>query len=197
MKKLILICMLISPLCRAQDSTNTGTRLANPINHLRENVWRVLFLSPGVANEVRLGVRTTLSSGLRLDGAIVGGGNNDGRLYTSYYFSPVLSSGIRYYYNLERRLRKEKSIRYNSANYLTIRANYFLPPFIEHIDARAAIITPEQGISVQAMWGFQRTYRRNFYLNLALGVGASQRYVGLASEFALGYTFPGKPQRLR
>lgn len=197
MKKLILICLLLSPLCRAQDSTITPARLANPINYLRGNVWRALFLMPGVANEVRLGARTTLSSDFQLNSVIVGGGNNDGRLYTSYYVNSVLSSGVRYYYNLEKRLRKEKSIRYNSANYLTVRASYFLPPFVKRIDARAATITPEEGIGVQAMWGIQRTYRRNFYLNLALGVGASQRYVGLASDFALGYTFPGKPLRFR
>lgn len=195
MKKLFLACLLAPALCRAQDSTDTAIRLANPINYLRENVWRVLFLSPGVSQETRLGVRTTLASDLRLGGAFVANGSSNS-FHSSYYLNSVLSSGVRYYYNLERRLQRGKSIRYNSANYLTLRASYSLPPFLEHHES----ITPlnaYQGLGVQAMWGFQRTYRRNFYLNLALGLGVSQRYTGIASDFALGYTFSGKPQRLK
>ena len=197
MKKLLLLCLLVPLLCRAQDSTNTATRLANPINYLRQNVWRVLFLSPGVAQETRLGVRTTLASDIRLGGAFVGNGSSNAT-YSSYFINSILSTGVRYYYNLERRLERDKFTRYNSANYLLIRASYSLPPFLAHNDARAPLLAAAyQGVGVQALWGIQRTYRRNFYLNLALGVGASQRYAGFAGDFTLGYTFPGKPQQLR
>ncbi len=188
MKLLLFACLLLPALCQAQDSTT-----AAPINYARKSVWRALFLSPGVTNELRLGSKTTFVSSIQIGGGWYGTGSGSSsggtNLYSSYYVNPVASVGVRHFYNFERRLERGKSIRYNSANYLMVKADYSFPSFLERIDFRSPLPT-YQGPSLQALWGFQRTYRRNFYLNLALGLGVSTKRPDFAGDFSLGYTFP-------
>lgn len=103
-----------------------------------------------------------------------------------------MSVGVRQFYNLARRLERGKSIRYNSGNYVTAKLNYVLPPITQHNVDRVFVRSIE-GLYAQAMWGFQRTYRKNFYLNLEVGLGLGNYYlnpVSVATYFTLGYTFP-------
>lgn len=117
--------------CRAQDA---------PLNYARKSVWRVLFLSPGVTNESRLGARTTLVSTLVMGGAFNATGTSasttGNNFYSSYYVNSVVSVGARHFYNFERRLERGKSIRYNSGNYLTVSTAYSLPPFVQRNDSQ-------------------------------------------------------------
>lgn len=85
-----------------------------------------------------------------------------------------------------------KSIRYNSGNYMSTKLLYTLPVIIK-TSSDGLQVPDVQGVSVQALWGFQRTYRRNFYLNLEVGLGVntySSEPLGGAAYFTLGYTFP-------
>lgn len=182
---MLFFCLLLPTLCRAQDA---------PINYARKSVWRVLFLTPGVTNESRLGSRTTLVSSFVAGGGFVATGTNTtsskSGFHSSYYVNSAVSAGVRQFYNFERRLERGKSTRYNSGNYLMVNTSYVFPPFVQRNDSRIQLVA-YQGPSIQALWGFQRTYRRNFYLNLTLGVGASLKRAGLTGGFNIGYTFPG------
>ncbi len=191
MKPLLVICLLLSGLCQAQDVQDSV------FNYTSKRVWRVSFTTPlGVTNELRLGPKTTLVTTAGLGGyagaqATAPATNAAPDWY--YGINANVSVGSRYFYNFERRLEGGKSIRYNSGNYLTVVASYTTPAFIRKDPTRPTDInTSIDGPSVRALWGFQRTYRQNFYLNLGLGLGVSRQYTGFAGDFALGYTFPDR-----
>ena len=190
MRKLLFFLM-VPALSWGQDSTLADTKPV--VDYLEKSVWRVLFLTPGITNEYQWGQTITIVSDVRLSGSwlAVGGSRNQTRINSSYYLNADVSLGVRHFYNFERRLIKGKSIRYNSANYLMLKAGYLLPPFVEYQDPTIHLRV-RQGPSVSFLWGFQRTYRRNFYLNLALGLQTSTYSTGITSDFVLGYTFPNK-----
>ncbi len=187
MKSLLIFCMLLPGICQAQDSTRFYTQ---------KSVWRVLFLPLGVTNEARLGPKTTLVSTVALGsyfGARKDLTNTTTNTPDTYYgIYAGLSVAGRYFYNFERRLERGKSIRANSGNYLTVKATYNTPTLVRKDPVQSTEINNAEGASVQVMWGFQRTYRKNFYLNLGLGLGARRNYVGPSSDFAIGYTFPNR-----
>lgn len=190
----LLFCLCtLSQLTYAQESVPSPA----PASYTIPSVWRVTFLGIGVQNETRLGPKTTLVSGLNF--AFNGAAENrfanttppSTVLVTSYSLAPVLHTGVRYFYNFERRLQKQKSIRYNSGNYLSARLRYVTPPIWEKLDEFAPL-TPIDGLYAEALWGFQRTYRRNFYLNLSLGAGVGRSGTYPTVDFTLGYTFPNR-----
>ncbi|QIP15124.1 hypothetical protein G8759_22115 [Spirosoma aureum] len=158
-----------------------------------KSVWRAAFLAPGFMNEFRLGNRTTLISEARITSYSkakeVETDPNQTKYYTSTTFNPDVSVGARYFYNFDRRLQKGKTIRYNSGNYLSVRARYRLPA-VAKSESEQVPIGDGSGFGVEALWGFQRTYRRNFYLNLALGSRIFNGNAEGAGDFTLGYTFP-------
>ena len=189
MKSTLLFILGFAPLfCNAQETSP-------PATYTVPSVWRATFLGLGIQNETRLGSRTTLASGLNFtsngNAEEIGPPGTNQQIVTSFSFSPVIYTGIRHFYNFERRLGKQKSIRYNSGNYLSARLQYVLNPIWKRIDNRAPL-TPNDGIYAEALWGFQRTYRRNFYLHLALGAGLGRNGVNPAGDFSLGYTFPNR-----
>ncbi len=195
MKKLILVAFLVLPLLsRGQDSIALFQDPAAPVTYARKSVWRVVFLGLGVVNESRLGSQWTLVSEARLTTGInarqttlsTGQTQQD----VAYSLNPTLAVSGRYYYNFERRLERGKSIRYNSGNYLSLRARGVLPPVVKRTAPNLGINLT--GVGLEALWGFQRTYRRNFYLNLALGAGIYRGTTGGAGDFTIGYTFPSR-----
>ncbi|SOD88113.1 hypothetical protein [Spirosoma fluviale] len=188
MKTSIAILMLLSVVCHAQDSTT---------NYTQKYVWRALILTPGITHEVRLGPKITFVPTLQLGGGFVASGTRAGTLpgnssgfYSSYYLNVVASAEGRYYYNIAKRLQQGKSINANSANYLSIGAISESAPFTEQYLSSIELARPDNDVGLRALWGLQRTYRRNFYLNLAAGVGVSTRGTGFAGSIQLGYTLP-------
>lgn len=203
MKTLLATLLLIPALTVAQDALKPG---------VVKSVWRAAFVVPGLINELRLGNRTTLVSEVRMTTyvktktftVIFPDPNNwfgrwEYKTLTSYTINPTVRVGARYFYNLERRQEKGRSIRYNTGNYLMIRCRYALPA-VERVESHYTTanklykvpIGNGSGFGVEALWGFQRTYRRNFYLNLALGGGIFQGKASGAADFTLGYTFPNR-----
>lgn len=189
MRLLLFVSLFISGFCQAQDSV---------FNYTQKSVWRVSFLPIGATNERRIGPKTTFVATAALS-SYAGGLSSTTALTPStatgtdwyYGINANVSVAGRYFYNFNRRLEKGKSIRANSGNYLTLIATYATPAFIRKDPIRPSDVnTNAEDISLRALWGFQRTYRRNFYLNLGLGVGVSRRYTGFSSDFAIGYTFP-------
>lgn len=161
------------------------------------NAWRVLFFLPGVAYETRLGPRITFATDLRITGyyehsnIIASTGASGGSRYVIY---PYFTAGFRRYYNLARRLYTGKSTKANSGNYLAIRGLYLFSPVLERQTAGTIFIgaKPKTGIpGVALLWGLQRTYRRNLYLNLNVGAMISNGYkygYGPTADFVIGYS---------
>jgi len=197
MKNLFLLVALLPCLSWAQEVTVPDV----PTSYLSKSVWRLEFFGPGIINESRLGRQTTFVSQFRFVMSpvrryqIYEAPYGSSRSYSAYTINPQLSLAVRQFYNFARRLDRGKSIRYNSGNYVTAKFLYNMPPVIRHDRSGGLYVPNINGVGGQILWGFQRTYRRNFYLNLELGLGTTNRArnaIGVASYFTLGYTFKNK-----
>lgn len=204
----IFLCFLaLLPLVsQAQDSTQTtihqqsistsDTAVRPPVvarKLLSKEVIRIEFFGPGLIRETRIGKSTTLNFHLRLIGAAQPG--QEYRVVNQrptvqkvlrFRINPEISAAIRKFYNLEKRKAAGKSIRYNSGNYVALRANYILPAVY-----KSPYLEDSRGAGVAALWGFQRTYPKRFYLNLELGLRAAEYTeprVLLTGHFLIGYT---------
>ncbi|GAB4045092.1 hypothetical protein [Spirosoma litoris] len=208
--KITLIFLLISTFGFSQDTANHFTV---------KNVWRIPFLLPGISYENQVSQNSTFVAAFTFSGYYGRGGNYG---YTNtpttlvvqkldyYSLNTSLSAGYRFYYNFKKRQRQSKSIKANSANYISIKSSYTFPSllrqepylYIYQLDQDQIIQFPIQnkalyqaldrineGPSINILWGFQRTYKRNFYLNFALGIGLLNHYLGPVSDFTIGYTF--------
>lgn len=185
-------------IAHASLGQDIALRSANAVNYVEKSVWRLTILAPGILNESRIGSKTSLVTSAQLSGVLAspgisifsfGGRTTPFRITT--YINSYVSVGGRYFYNIERRYTKGKNIQYNSANYLMIRTNYTFPPFQIEYEPRFSIGVLK-GFSVNALWGFQRTFEDNVYVNFATGVKVAPNGFGLAGNFILGYTFPNK-----
>lgn len=188
----ILLLLCIPLLTFGQDAGNGN----GPFGYTAPTVWRLDFLAPGVIHEMPLDSKLTLASGARLVGnSSVGEAGGWGSIRyrgLSYAIYPELYSGVRYFYNFQKRLDQGRSIRANSGNYISLRARAILPALARHLDYNAPL-KEYGGFSVDALWGLQRTYYKNFYLHMTLGFSLQQlgRLDG-ASEFTVGYTLPNR-----
>lgn len=182
--KTLLIAILLMPLL-AKGQPNTHPLLV-------KTVWRAAFLAPGILNETRVGNHITLTSEARVTTYTktkeVKSSPDKTNYYSSSTANPDLAVGTRYFYNLERRQEKVKSIRYNSGNYFSVKARYKLSAVAKN-ESEHVPIGNGSGFGLEALWGFQRTYRRNFYINLSLGSRIFRGKVEGAGDFTLGYTF--------
>lgn len=91
-----------------------------------------------------------------------------------YTLAPNLSVEGRHYYNLDKRLRKGKSITNNSGNFLSLALGYTFTPIAYNnaYNNPSAVITPS--------WGMQRGVGKRFSFEMLLGF--SFRYDSRAEE---------------
>lgn len=185
MKTIRLLLLLLS---------GTGA-LAQPPSVVK-NAWRAAILAPGILYETRLANRFSLVSEARVTANwqskdVHNELTDKTTIYSSYSINPIVSVGVRHFYNFDRRLQKGKSIRSNSGNYLSVRTRYAFPAVAKD-ESEQVPIGDGSGFGVDALWGFQRTYRRDFYLNLSAGASIFAGKATGAADFTLGYTFPSK-----
>ena len=92
--------------------------------------------------------------------------------YTGYLIRPALIAEPRWYYNLEKRLKKEKVIAYNSADFLSLKINYQPDWFRISNDDQVRTIT---NISFIPTWGIRRMIGNHF--NFEAGAGLGYTYI--------------------
>ncbi|TVZ25732.1 hypothetical protein JM83_0661 [Gillisia sp. Hel_I_86] len=176
MKFFLLSTFLLLSLCiQAQDQKSP---------EVSNKVFSVNFLTPGLELESKLSEKTTIDLNLTTGFALTGGSNRD----TEFGIFPTFESQYRFYYNLEKRMKKGKNIENNSGNYVgamaSIRSGKPIIGDIEFEDDFAVFLGP--------VWGLQRYYGSGFKLNLNLGAGyvfdnADNSYVSLLVGLRLGW----------
>lgn len=174
-----------------------GQEVPAEVQYLEKTVWRLDFLGVGAMNESRVSPKTTIMSQFHFVAAteyhrtsLTPSGQTEG--YVAYSINPQLAGAYRYFYNLAQRQMLKKSTRSNSGNYLSGKLLVTFPPVIRQ-DARGLGLAAIQGTALQLLWGLQRTYAKNLYLNLELGMSLSSRLrssIDPAVYFTLGYTLP-------
>ncbi|MFS4457467.1 hypothetical protein [Maribacter sp. 2304DJ31-5] len=149
MKKTILLSFLtFSTLSlRAQSGKN-----------VEDYQFKINFINPGLEYEIGIGENQALDFNGSLQFAL----NS-----TGYAFIPSLNGQYRYYYNLKRRLKKNKRTAGNTGNYLAASGTFFLEEVI------IGNLTSGDGYFGFAgpVYGLQRTYPKGFNFNLEFGVG--------------------------
>ena len=117
------------------------------------------LLSPGIDFEIALFPNQTLVGGVGLGLAY----NEEG-----YAFGLAVNSEYRYYHNLKRRIRNNKTIAGNSGNYLGAARKIFFDPLIFATDI------PGSDFNIGyygALYGIQRTFKKGLNVDISSGVG--------------------------
>ena len=185
MKKLFLLFLLTFNLLFSQD------KLEKSFTALEVGLFGI-----SLSNESRLSQKFTIKSSFNLGLAIW---KNDRTDEVKPSLVPVLTVMPKYYYNLNRRMARNKRIKYNSANYFALEFNYTPSWFvISNIDGN---LRKNENISIIPKYGFRRNINNskfNYELNFGLGYMNHMNYyikkednheVFPGLEFKLAYTF--------
>ncbi|MFJ1435693.1 hypothetical protein ACILFN_10170 [Capnocytophaga canimorsus] len=143
-------------------------------------------------NEHKLSDAVALRSQLSLHG-----GFWTGTMYekTGFLLIPAASLEGKWYYGLNRRVKKGKNTRNNSGNYFSLRAEYFPNWFI--ISNYNDITNDNNSISIMPTFGIRRSFGRNFNYEFNVGYGYSQtlgknpnsKGGAFSLSFKIGYDF--------
>ena len=188
--KLVVLLITLSTSIYGQDSVAVRTEPTPPITYTAKHAWHLSALLPNLSYERRIGPQLTLVGEYGL-GFILA---DPVRPRTISYgpdlrMNSKLVVGIRRYSGFEHRVKRGRSIRYNSSGYVMAKLGYHFAP-----SDRAGNVDfkPSVGPFLQGVWGFQRTYRNQLYLNLAAGPQLWFTGISLGLDVAIGYTLPTK-----
>jgi len=148
---LIIVLMTISTNAQEKENINTV------------KVWRVNFLNPAIELELPTGSKSTFSSAL---GIGYGGGYPDltyGDSGFIYIIAPFLDLQQKWFYNLEKRNRKSKTIENNSGNYVSARLITRGNSIADNVSR-----TSNFDFAFGPTWGIQRKYGQ-FHLLFDVG----------------------------
>jgi|SRR5574344_234223 hypothetical protein len=127
---------------------------------LEKSIWGFqVGINPlGIHNESRLTNEISLRSEIGFGFGFSG---------DSWAIMPQLMLEPRYYYNLKRRSGKDKQIRNNSGNYLSLNVNYLSG----NLSIKSEGVDVYPGISIIPMYGLRRNIGKNFNFEFAFGAG--------------------------
>lgn len=112
-------------------------------------------------------------------------------MYGNYWLIvPIMQVEPRYYYNIVTRYDKGRRTINNSANYLSISANYQFGASI----GRSSNVSSQNTFSLIPKWGIKRTIGNHFIFEFATGLGAytsggNQWRVTPGLDLKFGYSF--------
>ncbi len=149
-------------------------------------------------NEAKLSNSIALRSEIGLDAGIFGRSiKND--FNVDYVFAPVLTVEPRWYYNLDKRLSKGKSIKNNSGNFIGLKISFNPDLFvISNVDY---VSVPNQ-LFIIPKWAIKRVIGKHFTYEAGIGLGYHHIFdnqyfrvenddetIALDLHLRIGYTF--------
>ncbi len=90
---------------------------------------------------------------------------------SSFLLTPVITLEPRFYYNLDKRLKKSKTIDGNSGSFFALNMSYHPDWFVISKDDNVRIVSD---ISITPTWGIRRHIGKHF--NYEAGIGAGYSY---------------------
>jgi len=145
------------------------------------------YLGVWLHNELRLSDQIVLRSELGLDGDYW----NSRFTGSNYTLEPVITLEPRWYYNLDNRVSKSKSIDGNSGNFFSLKTSYQPEWFlISDVD----FFGVERQISMVPTWGIRRNIGNYFTYEAGIGIGILYRRI---SQFDLEDVLPAVNLHLR
>ena len=128
------------------------------------------LLGTEIYNEIRVSNKIALRSQFGLNAVIFGGS-----IYkkTGFILYPELSIESKWYYNLDKRVKKNKNIKNNGANFYSLNIKYSPNWFvISNYDNIEVYNT----LSLIPTWGFRRNFSKNFNYEFRIGLGYGVSY---------------------
>jgi chromosomal replication initiation ATPase DnaA len=122
------------------------------------------FLGFWINNETRLVSNLSLKSELGLDAGFFGGASDT---KIGNVLVPVITLEPRYYYNIEKRARNNRTTSNNSANFIALNLKYQPDLFVvsnSNVDAIA-------NISIVPKWSIRRNLGNHFHYETGFGLG--------------------------
>jgi len=118
----------------------------------------------GIYNELRLADKIALRGQFGFSLGIFDGNYDE----TGFILYPEISFEPKWYYNLEKRVRKNKNIKNNGANFCSLNITYAPDWFvIPHHNN----LTIYKTLSIIPTWGFRRNFWDNFNYEFRIGLG--------------------------
>jgi hypothetical protein len=149
--KSIVLLLVLSSFVQAQDSAS-----------VEKNQFKINVLLPGFVYEYGINNKNTLYSELS-----AGFGYSSNDFGENWSFYPYIQEQFRHYYNLEKRTAKGKVTSHNSGNFVAMAAYYNF----KSITTNDSYSSSNSSMIIAPVWGFQRTYKHKFNLDLNMGAG--------------------------
>ncbi|MFN7099187.1 MAG: hypothetical protein ACK4M4_02280 [Flavobacterium sp.] len=163
--------ILIIPNCFAQN-----------LNSVAKSQFKINVLLPGLVYEYGLSSKNTLYAEISS-----GYGYTSNMFGSTWSFYPYVDTQFRHYYNLEKRLAKNKTIAHNTGSFLAVSGKYNF----QSINTSQNFLPANSSFTLAPTWGFQRTYNKKFNLDLSAGIGynfqGSDSNVTPVLNFTLGW----------
>lgn len=148
-----------------------------------------------IHNETKLSNSIALRSEIGLDSGIFGGSAYDD--YVNFLMAPVITLEPRWYYNLDKRISKGKSIEKNSGNFVGLKISYHPDWFVISNNEYVNVVNQ---IDFIPKWAIKRTIGQHFTYELGAGLGYGYIFydseyledegeVALDLHLRIGYTF--------
>lgn len=152
MKKNIffLFVLLFGKICYSQSE-----------NAVSEKLFKINILTPGLNYESKIGNKKTLNLDLNL---ALDFANINGQIKLKS--TPFIRTQLRYYYNVDIRVRKGKSISNNSGSFIGPSISFYTKTL-----GGDRFVNGYDGLTVGSVWGFQKSYKSNLNLSTNVGLG--------------------------
>lgn len=153
------------------------------------------FLGIWIHNESKLSNQIVLRSELGLDTGIWGGSYYN---KTGFLLAPVLTLEPRWYYNLNKRVEKNRRTDGNSGNFIALKTSYHPDWFVISNYDNVRVISD---ISIIPTWGIKRNIGKHLNYETGIGVGymytfaeaagyqSNEGEVGVNLHLRFGYRF--------
>jgi hypothetical protein len=116
-------------------------------------------------NERKLSNQIALRSEIGFDTGIFGGTFYD---RTGYVLEPVITVEPRWYYNLNKRVKKNRRVDGNSGNFISLKTSYHPDWFVISNYDYVRIVSD---ISIVPTWGIRRNIGNHFTYETGIGIG--------------------------
>ncbi len=178
MKKIFFVLLVLGGFM-VRSQVNGTIENGYGIVNLERHQFKFDLFSPGISYELGLFKNVSASGGLGLGYATYEEG---------YAIGLTLHTRVRYYHNFNRRIRMNKNVSGNSANYIAAARSIFF----SQLRLGTNIEGPDEfNLGVYGVtYGIQRTYKNGFNFNAELGAGY-YRGDGVPSGYGplLNFTF--------
>ncbi len=173
MKAKLLFSFLLTSLFIAANAQTERTQTENDQSaSVEKSIFGIQtgLLGIWAHNEMRLTDEIALRTEIGMNAGVW-----TGTFYpeTGYVMLPVITVEPRWYYNLEKRVRKSRSIAGNNGNFVSVQTNYHPDWFL--ISNYANLISFNT-VTIIPTWGIRRNIGEHFTYETAFGIGYGHQF---------------------